>query len=109
MKYKITANSVGAEITSIIEAQNEDMAWEEMIRLHGKDIYNGKVERYPLYDDQAKNLAAIRAEWDEAVAILKRIEFILDREDENSCPICCGISPTHYDDCDLKALLIRHD
>ena len=62
MKYKVTAKNVRGEISTIVYGDTEDEAWENAKKVFGHDIYNGMVEKYPLYDDIKSELAALREE-----------------------------------------------
>ena len=51
-------------------------------------------------------LSALRAEVEALKWVVKRLEFIHENDDEfSNCPICRGVNPTHYEDCELAAAL----
>lgn len=73
MKYKVTAQSVGAEISSIIEAENEDQAWHIMKKMYGNHIFNGKIENVDVAN-QAVRIAALEEEKAKLIDLLQKYQ-----------------------------------
>ena len=65
---------------------------------------SGATKAYDM-EKAAAELTALRERVTELEKMLKRVEFVTDQYEESSCPVCCGLNPSHYEDCELAAAL----
>lgn len=77
-----------------------------------RSITKGDHDFDGIADEAAAELAAkdaeiarLKAENKNMCEIFKRIEFVTDMHEEESCPSCLAVKPSHYEDCELAAAL----
>ena len=84
--WKVTAQSTKGEVSSIIRCDDENEAWTRAHRLFGGKVWNGTVERYPLYDEQAARIAALEMQNAELLVSMSTALWHLEMKGEKNEP-----------------------